>query len=303
MSSNYVIGLVVLLLLVAIYFYIMDRAREMLATNRLNRLLAGPSNATPLLGLTQIILAAIAYPLAGAKERAKLAHRLAQADLRQPFLVNLFLLAKLILVIGAIVFTWNWLDLSLAGLIDEPLKSLQLLFFTFLGARLPDWWLSGRIKARWDKIRASVPQAIDYLTICVESGLSLEESFGRVSREIQRRFPEVAAEFKTTRMEMLVMDRKQALKRLEKRSGVSELSSMANSLLQSIQYGTPLTNALHTIATECRANQISDLEEKAGAISAKIGIPLVLLILFPLVALIAAPALISLMRTFGSFVN
>jgi tight adherence protein C len=275
----------------------------MMNANRLNRLLAGPSDAIPLLGVTQIVLSALAYPLAGAKERNKLTQKLTQADLLRPFAVNLFLLGKLVLALTALIFTWRWLDLSLNGLVDEPLKSLQLLFFVFIGVRLPDWWLNGRIKARWDRIRASVPQAIDYLTICVESGLSLEASFERVSREIQRRFPEVAAEFKITRMEMLVMDRRQALKRLEKRSEVRELRTMANSLIQSIQYGTPLTNALQNIAAECRANQISELEEKAGAISAKVGIPLVLLILFPLVALIAAPALISLMRTFGRFVN
>jgi tight adherence protein C len=300
-SSNYVIGLVFIALLVAFYFYVMERVKEMMAANRLNRLLADANRLTPFVGGSQMVLSALAYPLAGAKERNKLGQRLAQADLLRPYAVNIFLLAKLILTLLVLYFAWRWLELSLNSLFNSPLKSLQLLFFTFLASRLPDWWLNGKIRERGAKIRASVPQAIDYLTICVETGLSLEESFDRVAREIQTRFPEVASEFKTTRMEMLVMDRILALKRLEKRSVVRELGTMANSLLQSIQYGTPLTNSLQNIAAECRANQISEMEEKAGAISAKIGIPLVLLILFPLVALIAAPAIISLTRTFARF--
>jgi tight adherence protein C len=298
--SNFAIGLIFLALLAAIYFYVMRRVKEMMAANRLSRLLAGAQGSAPL-GFTQIALGAVAYPLAGTKERAKIAQRLAQADLLRPWAVNVFLIAKLALTVLVFYAAWRWLRLSLSGLTGAPLKTLQLLFFVFLATRLPDWWLSGKIKERGARIKASVPQAIDYLTICVETGLSLEESFDRVAREINHRFPEVAAEFKTTRMEMLVMDRALALKRLEKRSGVRELGTMANSLLQSIQYGTPLTNALQSIAAECRANQVSDMEEKAGAISAKIGIPLVLLILFPLVALIAAPAIISLVRTFGRY--
>ena len=93
-----------------------------------------------------------------------------------------------------------------------------------------------------------------------------------------------------TRYEMLVVNRTVALKRLEARSGVREMKILANSLLQSIQYGTPLTEALQSIAAEARAGQLSELEQKAGRISAVIGVPLIVLVLFPVIALIIAPA-------------
>jgi tight adherence protein C len=139
------------------------------------------------------------------------------------------------------------------------------------------------------------------MTICVESGLSLEDAFDRVAGEFKRISPEVSSEFKTTRSEMLVSDRFEALRRLERRSGVREMGVMAGSLAQSMSYGTPLSEALRSIAADCRAAQVSELEEKAGAISARIGVPLVLLILFPLVALIAAPAAINLIRAFSPY--
>ncbi|MDR1608092.1 MAG: type II secretion system F family protein [Deltaproteobacteria bacterium] len=301
MSFNALTAILFIAFLIALYLYALVRVREMKVVSHLNRLLSDNQEPAHLQGVIQVILSSLAYPLAGVKERANLAQRLSQADFRRGISVNVFLVAKMVLVIFTFFGVWNWLNLSLESLFKTPIKSLQLLFFTFLAARLPDWWLSGKIKERMSKIRASVPQAVDYLTICVESGLGLEEAFERVVKEIRPRFPEVASEFRITRVEMLVMDRVLALKRLEKRSGVRELATLANSLLQSIQYGTPLTNALRSIAVDCRANQISELEERAGAISAKVGIPLVLLILFPLVAIIAAPAVISLIRTFGNY--
>ena len=97
---------------------------------------------------------------------------------------------------------------------------------------------------------------------------------------------------------MLVLNRADALKRLEKRSGVRELEKLAGTLIQSLQYGTPIVDALRSIAAESRAEQMSSLEEKAGNIAARVGIPLIILVLFPLVALIAAPAAINLIRVF-----
>lgn len=101
-----------------------------------------------------------------------------------------------------------------------------------------------------------------------------------------------------TRYEMLVVNRTAALKRLEARSGVREMEILANSLLQSIQYGTPLTEALQAIASEARAGQLAELEQKAGSISATIGVPLIVFVLFPVIALIVAPAAIQLARSF-----
>jgi tight adherence protein C len=288
-------------LAVALVFWILAGFREAALQNRLAKVLADPNRQAKELGPLQSVLSVLAQPLAGAKERERLSFRLTAAGLNKPWALSAFLVAKLAIFIVVFAAVWAWLDINLNDLTASPLKCLQLLFFVFLGARLPDWWLSGKVKERSARIKASVPQALDLLTICVESGLGLEESFERVARETATRSPEVSAEFKTTMLEMAVMDRLLALKRLEKRNAVRELGVMANSLLQSIQYGTPLSNALQSIATECRAKQISELEEKAGAISAKVGIPLVLLILFPLVAIIAAPAVISLIRTFNNF--
>lgn len=246
----------------------------------------------------QDLLAMLAVPLARPRERARLADELAAAGLRRPWQLDLYLIGKLLFLLAVMAGGWIWLELRFPTLISAPLNSLKYLFMLFIAVRLPDWLLKEQISRRQAKIRASVPNAIDLMTICVESGVSLEDAFERVAREIEARAPEVASEFRATRSEMMVMDRTAALRRMEKRSGVREVETLADSLLQSMRYGTPLAEALRSIATDSRLRQVSELEEKAGKVSAGIGVPLVVFILFPLVALIAAPAVITLIRAF-----
>ena len=190
------------------------------------------------------------------------------------------------------------IDIDPTHLVQKPLPPLAYLFLLFVAGRAPGWFLSELAERRQNRIRLFIPKAVDLLTICMSCGMSLEEAFDRVASEIARRAPEVAKEFRMTRYEMLVVNRTVALKRLEARSGVREMKILANSLLQSIQYGTPLTEALQSIAAEARAGQLSELEQKAGRISAVIGVPLIVLVLFPVIALIIAPAAIELARAF-----
>ncbi len=248
----------------------------------------------------QIWLKAFALPLAGAKERARVKEKLHWAGFRKSWQVDLFFVSKLVLVVVTAVAGWLWLDLQIGTLLKNMFDTLKYLLLLFLASRLQDWWLTDRVTKRRAKIRAGIPQALDLLTLCVEAGVSLEDAFGRVSVEMETRCPEIAQEFRLTRSEMLVIERSESLRRMERRCGVRELEVLAGSLLQSLQYGTPIVEALRNIAAESRAEQVAVLEEKAGAVAARIGVPLVVLILFPLVALIAAPAAINLIRAFGS---
>ena len=246
----------------------------------------------------QIWLKALAAPLAGKKERGALSEKLIWAGMRKKWALDAFLVAKLLLVLVTVIAGYLFFEINYSNLMARPFALLKYIVAVVLAARLPDWWLSDQVKKRRTKISQSVPQAIDLLTICVESGVSLEESFGRVATNIAVRAPEISQELSTTRSEMLVLNRADALKRLEKRSGVRELEKLAGTLIQSLQYGTPIVDALRSIAAESRAEQMSSLEEKAGNIAARVGIPLIILVLFPLVALIAAPAAINLIRVF-----
>ncbi|WP_432721417.1 type II secretion system F family protein [Jeongeupia wiesaeckerbachi] len=236
--------------------------------------------------------------LASHGERQRLRARLDAAGWREDWQLDAFLLAKFALLLIVGVFALWWLEIrSMADLV-RPGPMFKALLLLFLAVRVPDWLLGDRVRQRQLRIRAMAPQALDLLTICAEAGLGLDEALLRVANAIDHNAPEIANEFRTTRSELLVLpDRGEALKRLAQRSGVRELELLANSLIQSMRYGAPLVESLQVIASESRARQVSEQEEKAGAVAARIGIPLIVLVLFPLVVLMAAPPMISLIGT------
>ena len=239
-----------------------------------------------------------ALPLRRSKDYAQVERTMQQAGFIKPWQTDLFLLLRAALLVAAAVAGWFSIDIDLTRIVQKPLGPLGYLVLLFVAGRAPGWVLGDLAERRQNRIRLFIPKAVDLLTICMSCGMSLEDAFERVADEITRRAPEVAKEFRMTRYEMLVVNRSSALKRLEARSGVREMKILADSLLQSIQYGTPLTEALQSIAAEARAGQLSELEQKAGRISAVIGVPLIVLVLFPVIALIIAPAAIQLARAF-----
>jgi len=95
----------------------------------------------------------------------------------------------------------------------------------------------------------------------------------------------------------LLPDRAQALRHLAERTSVAAIESMVGSLIQAERYGTPLAQALRTIADESRSTLILTLEEKAGKLPAQLSLPLMTLILPPVVALVATPALVRVIRS------
>lgn len=244
------------------------------------------------------LISFFARPLRRSNDLADVERAMQQAGFIKPWQTDLFLLLRAALLLAAAVAGWFSIDIDLSRIVQKPLGPLGYLVLLFVAGRTPGWVLSELAERRQNRIRLFIPKAVDLLTICMSCGMSLEDAFERVADEINRRAPEVAKEFRMTRYEMLVVNRTVALKRLEARSGVREMKILADSLLQSIQYGTPLTEELQSIAAEARAGQLSELEQKAGRISAVIGVPLIVLVLFPVIALIIAPAAIQLARAF-----
>lgn len=274
-------------------FYVADTWRHLIIEQRLGQLKGSGDRR---LVRWEDVLAVFARPLRKARDLPQVEKSMQRAGFVKPWQTDLFLLIRMVLLLAAAVGGWFLIDIDLHRLTAKPLPPLEYLFLLFVAGRAPGWVLSELAKRRQNRIRLFIPKAVDLLTICMSCGMSLEEAFERVANEIEPRAPEVAKEFRMTRYEMLVVNRTVALKRLEERSGVREMEILANSLLQSIQYGTPLTEALQAIAAEARAGQLSELEQKAGKVSATIGVPLIVFVLFPVIALIIAPAAIQLAR-------
>lgn len=149
-----------------------------------------------------------------------------------------------------------------------------------LGLLLPDWILRILRGPYVNALRKGVSDALDLLVVCTEAGMGLESALDRVSREMRLSNRPMAAALVTLSDELRVLpDRKEALTNFGKRSGVEGIRRMSVMLAQTLQYGTPLGQALRAVAAELRRERMIRLEERAVRLPALMVFPLVFFIL------------------------
>lgn len=165
----------------------------------------------------------------------------------------------------------------------------------YLGLQAPMLFLKNTISKRQLSIRRAFPDALDLLLICVESGMSIEMAFRKVSTEIGSQSIPLAEEFTLTTAELSYLpDRKVAYENLAKRTGIDGVKSVCLALQQSERYGTPLGQALRVMAQENRDMRMSAAEKKAAALPPKLTVPMILFFLPVLFIVILGPAYIKI---------
>lgn len=166
-----------------------------------------------------------------------------------------------------------------------------------LGWYLPDLWLSSRVKARQKRLRLALPDAMDLLVICVEVGLGLDQALLKVADEIQTAHPALGAELHLVNLEMRVgKTRLDALRELAQRTGLDDIKVLVGILVQTDRFGTSIVDALHNFSDELRTKRRQRAEEMGAKVSVKM-VPVLVFFIFPaLMAVILAPAILSVMR-------
>src|SRR5208337_4205534 len=123
---------------------------------------------------------------------------------------------------------------------------------------------------------AGMPDALDMMVICGQAGLGLEASVERVGAEIRFAHPAVAEALTRTAHEMPVnADPRSALLNLGRRTGLASMRRLAGVLIQSIQYGTPLTQALRTLSAEQRQEMLARFEGRAAKLPVLLTLPMI----------------------------
>jgi tight adherence protein C len=167
------------------------------------------------------------------------------------------------------------------------------------GFYLPDLFISNRTGKRQTSIMRAFPDGLDLMLICVESGMSIEAAFTRVSSEVGVQSPELAEELALTTAELSYLpDRRQAYDNLAKRCGHSGVKAVAAAVNQAEKYGTPVGQALRVTAHENREQRMLLAEKKAAALSPKLTVPMLLFFLPCLFVVIMGPAIMNIMHTF-----
>ncbi len=160
-----------------------------------------------------------------------------------------------------------------------------------LGYYAPGVYLTNAAHKRRDSIMQAFPDALDLLLICVESGMSIEAAFQKVSAEIGTGSIELAEELSMTTAELSYLpERRQAYENLAYRTAHPGVKAVATSLIQAERYGTPLGQALRVMAKENRDMRMSAAEKKASALPAKLTVPMIIFFLPVLFVVILGPA-------------
>ena len=163
----------------------------------------------------------------------------------------------------------------------------------YVGYYLPNVFIQNIVSKRQDSIKAAFPDALDMLLICVQSGMSVEASFGKVASEVGAQSLELAEELSLTTAELsYLQDRRMAFENLGRRTGLPGIKAVATALNQAERYGTPVGQALRVMAKENREARMAEAEKKAAALPPKLTVPMILFFLPVIFVIILGPAII-----------
>jgi tight adherence protein C len=222
--------------------------------------------------------------------------RMQKAGFLEHWQTGAFLLAQVGFVFLGIIVGFILKDLDFQNLQSAVKSILGSLLIAILFAAAPRLWLVLKTNENLKKLRKAMPIAVELMTICMESGNGLEQTFEKVGNELMGTNPQVASRLLDVRSGMVAYDRKWALQKLERESFFEEEKELARSLLESLQYGTPLVNALRSLAQRMREENMNRLEEVAGKASTKMTIPMILFLMVPVVVLMLAEPIIQFLR-------
>jgi tight adherence protein C len=211
-----------------------------------------------------------------------------------PYITYLFfrMAMPIIMFFGSLFYIFIVLDL------DYPpmLKFAMCIGCSYFGMYSPNLFLKNKIQRRQLSIKRAFPDALDLLLICVESGMSIEAAFRKVSEEIGSQSVPLAEEFTLTTAELSYLpDRRQAYENLVQRTGLDGVKAVGIALQQAERYGTPLGATLRVLAQENRDMRMSEAEKKAAGLPPKLTVPMILFFLPVLFVVILGPAAIKVM--------
>lgn len=219
--------------------------------------------------------------------------KLMQAGLRGPQYLSMFYFARFSLPIIFFVIALLYMVFSGAQM-DSNRKLLIGVGACAAGFYLPNIILSNIAQKRRASIMKAFPDALDLLLICVESGMSIEAAFARVSEEIGSTSIELAEELGLTNAELAYLqDRRVAYENLARRTIHPGIKAVSLALQQAERYGTPLGSALRVMAKENRELRMTEAEKKAAALPAQLTVPMILFFLPVLFIVILTPAYIQ----------
>ncbi len=215
-------------------------------------------------------------------------HKLELAGMFEKMSVDMYLAIKLFFPVGFFFLTVIILIFfSVPGLVILILLALIPLSYFF-----PELYVRSRARARQDEIKKSLPNALDLLTISVESGMGFDGALARVAKNIKG---SLGNELNKMLHEIqLGFSRKDAFRNLNKRTEVPDLNTFIISMIQAETFGISIGKVLRVQASEMRTRRRQRAEEAGIKAPVKLVFPLILCLFPALMTVIIGPAVIRI---------
>lgn len=222
---------------------------------------------------------------------AELQRTVIAAGFRGPRAVAVFIGAK-VLLMGSLPL----LMLPLTAGMGPMGRNLLVAGGAVAGLVLPDMALRRMREAHARQVERGLADALDLMVICAEAGLPLEAAVERVAAEMAEANRAVAAEFANVATELRILsDRRQALQNMGDRTGLDSLRRLGVTLAQTLQYGTPLSQALRILAGELRHETLMRFEARAARLPALLTLPTIAFILPCIFLIVGGPAVLRVL--------
>jgi tight adherence protein C len=236
----------------------------------------------------------IGKKLTPADHSERIRHRLEVAGNPAGMTVDRITSMKFVGFAGGLVVS---LILSLAlGLGFAPMLAICVIA-AVTGYLAPNMYLYQKGHDRTAQMQRALPDALDLLTISVESGLGFDAALSQVARNTEG---PLADEFARVLQEMQIgLGRGAALRALGDRTQVPELRGFVSSMVQADAFGIPIAQVLRVQSREIRTKRRQRAEEQAQKVAVKILIPLIFCILPCLFIAVLGPAVIGILESFS----
>jgi tight adherence protein C len=172
------------------------------------------------------------------------------------------------------------------------------------GYSAPGYAVTIQARRRQKRIRRGLPDALDLLVICVESGLGLDQALAQTAKELEVAHPEISVEFALVNLEMRSGKRRaEALRSLAERTAVEELKKLVAVLIQADRFGTGVAQSLRTHADYMRVQARQKAEEQAAKVGVKLVFPIFFCILPTLFVVTVGPMAVRIVREMLPMMN
>lgn len=233
------------------------------------------------------------YSESGGDTMKVLRQRLVQAGIFDPRAVAMFFIVRTALAVG--IAAALFFAVPMFAPAGDAVLWMAVIAGGIAGYVGPSMYIDRRIQARRLEHRSGFPDFMDLMVVCADAGLPIEAALERIGREFGDSYPSLTANIHMTNLEIragrTVPD---ALEHFADRIGLDEVRSFVTLIIQSIDLGSSITDALRVYSDDMRHKRLSRAEEKAYALPAKLALPMMICIFPVLFVVILLPVFVRL---------